>query len=480
MRQLLRDGAIYAGAAVATRGLALLLVPLYTRILTPGEYGALDLIVTLGVLANIVVALEVSQGMAREWASEADAIVRRRMAGTALIFTMGTNGLFLALALPFSGILATHWLTHPAYAVAMLAGFVYMAFNALFLQLQGQFRWDLRPRAYALVSALFAGLTLLLGAGMGEMLGLVGVLAGQGLAAALAAFASLWLLRSNLVWKFDRVQLVRMLRFSLPLVPAGLAVFVSFHVNRLLLNALGTLDEVGVFSVASRLAGVSALLIVGLQGALTPLVYVHHREPWVPAQLARLFEGFVALALLICLLMSLFSRELVAVFAAPGYASAATLLAVLAPATLLAQMYIFAPGIAIERRTTWQLAIATASAAVSIALNAWLIPQWGPLGAAAATLASSAAFFGLWLTVSQRLYRLPLRAMPLTLALVAYGLLVWLGNGIDSIAWSEPATRSAKLACAASFAAMMWSIGLLRSSAYAGPDGPVGEPRASA
>ena len=480
IRQLMRDGAIYAGAAMASRGLALLLVPLYPRLLTPGEYGALDLIVTVGVLANIVVALEVAQGMAREWAGEADPLVRRRMAGTALVFTAAANALFLVLALPFAGLLAARWLSHAAYAPAVAVGLIYIACNALFLQLQGQFRWELRPRAYATVSGLYAALTLLLGAGLGTVLGLVGVLAGQGLAAALAAGASLWLLRGSLAWEFDRVQLARMLRFSLPLVPAGLAVFASFYVNRLLLNALGTLDQVGVFSVASRVAGLTTLLVVGLQGALTPLVYVHHRDPGVPAQLARLLEAFVALALLICLLMSLFARELVAALAAPGYAAAAGLLLVLAPATLLAQMYIFAPGIAIERRTAWPLAIAMTSAVLSVVLNALLIPRWGPLGAAVATLAAAVAFFGLWLAASQRLYPLPLRTVRLMLALAGYGLLVLLGNGIDSLAWPAAAERGTKLGFAALFAGLTWSTRLLRRPARPATDAPGNGRHASA
>jgi O-antigen/teichoic acid export membrane protein len=252
-----------------------------------------------------------------------------------------------------------------------------MAFNALFMQLQNQFRWELRPRAYATVSVLYATLVLLLGVGMGWTLGLVGVLGGQAVAAALAAAASLWLLRSSLAWQVDRAHLGRMLRFSLPLVPAGLAVFASFYVNRLLLNGFVTLDEVGVFSVALRLAGLTTLLIVGLQGALTPLVYIHHRDPGVPAQLARLFESFVGLALLVCLLMSLFARELIASLVTPEYAAAGELLPWLAPAALLAQMYIFAPGIAIERKTGWQLALSTTSAALSTGLNWLFIERWG-------------------------------------------------------------------------------------------------------
>ena len=38
-----------------------------------------------------------------------------------------------------------------------------------------------------------------------------------------------------------------------------------------MLNALATLDDVGQFGIASRLAGMVTLVLVGIQGALTPL-----------------------------------------------------------------------------------------------------------------------------------------------------------------------------------------------------------------
>ena len=44
IRALWRDGVVYAAGTVLSRGIALLLLPLVTRVLTPSEYGAFDLI----------------------------------------------------------------------------------------------------------------------------------------------------------------------------------------------------------------------------------------------------------------------------------------------------------------------------------------------------------------------------------------------------------------------------------------------------
>ena len=469
IERLLRDGVVYALAAMVSRGVSFLLVPIYTRLLDPAQYGALELILTAGLLVTLVVALEIGQGMAREWAEQTDAVQRRALAGTALTFTVLAHAAFLALALAASAPLTQALLGSPAFTAEVRAGLIFIAINAVFLQLQNQFRWDLRVRSYAAVSVLYGVSTLALGAALGHAYGLRGMLWGQALAAALSCAVGLILLRGQVGFTLDSRHLLRMLHFSLPLVPSSVAIFASFYVNRLILSAFATLPEVGVLGVAQRVAGVATLLIVGLQ-ALTPLVYRHHHEPGVPAQLARIFEGFVAAALLTCLALSVFARELIGWIAAPEFGAAASLLPWLAPAALLSQMYIFAPGIAIARKTTWQLALTSLSAALAIGLNLLLIPRWAATGAAVASCAAAALFLAGWVAASQRVYPLPLRWRSLAMAVAAYIGLVWLGLAIDRFDWTSGAAPALKLSIIGALAGVLAAAGMLRRN-WPGPHG---------
>lgn len=467
---LWRDGVVYAAGSILARGIALLMLPLYTRVLAPADYGALDLIVTCGVLVNLVVPLETAQALARFWNEREPGEPRRRLAGTAWSFALAGYALFAAVTLPLAAPIAQALLGEARHAGALRAGLAFIAVNGLFLLLQNQFRWELRPRAYAAVSVLYALLTpafvALFTLGLGA--GLEGVLWAQFVAAGLCAGLSLGWLRGTLSLTLHRDDLAEMLRFSLPLVPAGVAVFASFYINRLMLNALATLDDVGQFGLASRLAGMVTLVLVGIQGALTPLVYAHHHEPETPARLARLFEGFVAVALVACAAIGLFGRELVATFATADYARAAPLLVWLAPAALLAQMYIFAPGIAIAKKTGWQLLITLASAVLGAGLNALLIPVAGPAGAALATLAAGALFFGAWLAASQKLYPLPLRGGALLAATALFVLVALAVPRLDEMLGAGPLAWVAKLVLLAGLALAMFPLGLLRASSLRG------------
>lgn len=429
LKEVLSDSLVYGLASVVSKGMAILLLPLYTKVLSPGVYGAYDLLITLGALANLVVALEISQGLARHLADEPNPEARKRLASTSLWFSVLMYGLFLVIGLLAAPRLNALILGDPRYLDAFRLGIGFIALNGIVYLLLNQFRWELRSKAHAVASVFYAlsTLTFAMVFCLWLDLGLVGVMLAQLLAALLAGVLCLWLLRQSFGWEFDAGQLRAMLWFSAPLVPAGLAVFISLYINRFALNHFCGLEDVGHFGIGSRIAALVALLILGIQAALTPLIYQYYRDPQTPSQIARLFSGFMAVALPGCLFLALFARELMQLFATPEFMEGAALVGVLAPALLLSQMYIFAPGIAISKKTHWQLAVTVFSAVVSVLGNWLLVPTWGIWGAAMATLMSSLTFFFGWLYLSQLLYKIPYAWRSLTpvcfifLSLIALG-----------------------------------------------------------
>jgi len=422
LRAVLRDSVIYSLASMLSKGLAVFLVPLYTRVLSTGDYGAYDLLITLGALANLTVAFEISQGLARYWVEAKNRGDRRRLASTALWFTALMYAIFLMVGLLVSPQLTPLLLGSDSYLEAFRVGLGFIAVNGIYYLLLNQFRWELRSKDYTLVSLGCAVLTLTFSIlfCLGYDQGLIGVMLAQLLAVSVMSVIGLWLLRGSFGGILDFSDLVSMLRFSVPLVPAGLAVFISLYINRFALNNFGSLADVGLFGIGSRIAGLSSLMLLGIQAALTPLVYQHYRESGTPIHIARLFGWFSAAALFGCLFLGLFARELLVIFATPDFLGGASLVIYLAPAMLLSQMYIFAPGIAIYKKTLWQLWVTVGSAAVSVLSNWLLVPAYGVLGAAIATLLAALVFFGAWLLVSQRLYYVPYAWKGISISLLVF------------------------------------------------------------
>jgi O-antigen/teichoic acid export membrane protein len=420
IQALFKQGSIYGLTTILSRGALVVSLVILPLLLSPSDYGALSMIMTIAALVTMIVPLEVTQGLSR-YHPTARQEERHLYSSAAFYFT-----LFMLLVFLGVGLLASDWLNlrilgDARYLFPFRLALLFMALNCIFYFSQCQFRWEFRTIDYAVVSLVFSFLTLGLSIGLAMVMQskLAGVVLGLTIGAAAAVAIGLWRLRNSFTDRFDTPKLREMLRFSLPLVPASLSVFLSLYAGRLILNAMASLEDVGIYTYASQIAGVATLVIIGVQAALTPLIMAHHHEPETPATIGRLFEGFVAFAICMSLFLGLFAPEFITYFGNPAYVSAAPLVIILAPAAIIAQMYIFAPGFAVAKKTTWQMWVSIGSAVIGLAANFLLIERLGIMGAAIATLLSAVVFFGVWFALGQRLYPIPVRWLPL--GLVAAG-----------------------------------------------------------
>jgi O-antigen/teichoic acid export membrane protein len=156
--------------------------------------------------------------------------------------------------------------------------------------------------------------------------------------------------------------------------------------------------------VGFRFASVVNLLMVGFYGALTPLIYQHYRKDSTSKELASIFCYFFCGTLPLIAAVSLFSKEMLWLFATPPYYAAWSVMPILACASVISRMYIFAPGLDIAKKTTTIALINLSAALTNIILNFIMIPHLGIEGAAGATLISAILTFAGYMILSQRYY----------------------------------------------------------------------------
>jgi O-antigen/teichoic acid export membrane protein len=153
LRLLVRDSAVYGLSTVLQRGAQLLLVPVYTRVLDPVEYGLVDLFLVLGALVNLTVALEVSQGFARYYQDAPDRAARHSYASTAFWFSGWMYGLFVLLGLVLADQLLLVLGSSVDVGTVRLA-ILAMGATGMLLLLLGQLRWAQQARDYAAAALL--------------------------------------------------------------------------------------------------------------------------------------------------------------------------------------------------------------------------------------------------------------------------------------------------------------------------------------
>lgn len=428
----------YGLTTVLSRASAVVLLIVLPLLIRPADYGVLGLIMAANAVCITAVPLEVTQTVARFYpnASPHD---QAGYASSAWWFTLASLIATAALVAVVAAPIAARVFGDARYAVDVRIASVLVIVNGLFYFVQNQLRWSFRIRDFAIVSLLFSAATLALGllftATLPDRLG--GVLIGQAVGGVAAVGLGLWFLRDTLSMQIDTTKLREMLRVSVPLVPASLALMVNLYAGRVILSDLATLRDVGLFTYANQIAGLTSLVIIGFQGSLIPLVMSHHEHPDTPVVLARSFENFIVVAIAACLFIGLLAPEAIGWFGNPAYAPAAHHVLPLAFAAVLGQLYIFGLGFLIAKRTIWQAGVAVTAAILCIAANYLLIPMLGISGAVLAAVMTTAAYSILWFTLSQRLYPIPVRWWRVVgLAVVAGGGGLVLNGGIHLPVWA--------------------------------------------
>jgi len=431
------------------------LIPVYTRLLASGDLGAIDLLVVIGNLANLVLALEISQSVARFLPAAASATQRSAYASTAFWFTIASYSVALVIALSMAVPLAIWVFESTGNERTLYVALPALWANGMFYFLQNQLRWQMRPRAHALASLTHALTSAAIAVGLVVYAdsGVVGVFWGQ-LGGALAGSAyALIGGAEGLRPRIDMGKFREMLAFSSPLVVSSLAALTAIYADRIIIKEFLSVADLGVYGVAQRLAATVSLVLAGFQATLTPLVTHAARDPAAPLQISRSLRYFLALALPAVLALGMLSRELVMLFATPMYYPAHSLIPVLAAAVLIAGMYVFVPGLWLARKTRVTMGINMATAALSIALNLVLVPSFGLPGGAAATLASAIAGFGAYVILGQRHFPVEIAWKRLVLASAILSLLPLAGASLGDVSITATAIRFGMLACGAALVA---------------------------
>lgn len=433
----LKNSLIYTLSTLISKGLNIILMPIYTNILLPTEFGIFDLFIIFGSIVSFTVALEISQAVARFTPSIDSQNLKISYVSTAFWFTLGMYVIFLLTTFIFSEEISYAILNLDSYTNVFQIAIIYIFLAGIFYFLQNQLRFEGNSKGYALLSIVFsiANIILTFVFGIVMELGINGIFLAMTLSSGISVLVAFFFIKNLIKIQFNVKALKEMLLFSIPLVPSSIAVFFSMYIDRYMLNHFLGLEAVGIYSVAARFALIMSLVMTGFQMAITPLVYQKYNDSDTPHNLSRIFRYFIASGLVLFLTISIFSEEIISLLTSPDYHEAFTLIPFLALAFLLSNMYVFMPGIAIKKKTHLFVIINIIGAISNTILNFLFIPYFGLIGAALATTISYFLVFLLYAYFSQKYYFVTHKWFPIALALLMSTAFIIIINLISLSFW---------------------------------------------
>ena len=406
-------------------GLALLsvanvvLVPLYTRKITPAQFGVYALIdiSVLGLLTVASLGLNVAY---LKWFAEAKpSEIPALFSDMLLPGCAAASILGLTFSLLLLSPLGARWFGMPTREFAWILLPIVFTENLETLLLA-----HLRAlrRSMAFCGASAARLVAVVGASVWYLSvqhrGLTGVFLGRavgdvvGVSVLIAMCAGAF--RISCSW----TKISGMTRFGVPLVFSALMATMLDASGRYFLSHYGSLAEVGMYGLGTKLSGLMRVLIVAPFGvAWGGVMFQIAREKNARAIYSKLLCYVFLVGVVAAVIMDLFTPALLTIFATPAYFGARRIVSLLLLTQAVGMLqYPASVGIYLKGFTRVFTLIYGGAFLLDLAMNRLLVPRYGIVGAAFSWLIAWSALVLATAIVSQFLYPLHYEAKPFLLA----------------------------------------------------------------
>ena len=405
VKDILKHSSVYAVGQILSRFASILLLPLYTRCLSPADYGCVAILdLTAGILA-ILIGSGMASAVMRSHFDSDDEEYRSRVWWTGLAWVA-----FSATALVVPLIVARDVIAELTLGAEITNGamFYLLAAGTLWMNTVSELleTWlRVKKRSGTFVALSMSRLLLNMGLNVwflvGLDLGVTGLLTGNVIAATVNTTALLLIFaRHQSSFCIDRTILRTLLCFGSPLIIQAFLSLMMHEADRYLLRAYASLDEVGVYSLAYKIGqAVNTLCMIQFGAIWGVVLYEIAQQPDPKTTYANVFKYYVYGLLVVMLAAALFAFPVLP-FLTPGdFGQSVDLIPVIVLAFVFFAMHSqFSVPVLLARKTAALIPASVAGVVANVVFNLLLIPRFGAHGAAWASVATYAAFSftGLW------------------------------------------------------------------------------------
>ena len=416
-KKLASNTVILAIGTFGSKLLVFLLMPLYTAWLTTAEYGAAEMITGIANFLIPIACVGVSTGIFR-FAAEREADQKRVFSSSVALLGLGLGGFSILSPLlflipycrPYVWLVVLYVFFADLQAVC--AQYLRAIDRTALFAGQGIFNTALTIACNVLFLFVFK---------MGVEGYVLSVIVGNLLTTVLIVLsAKLWRVFS--IHQVDRRLIKDLLRFSLPMIPTTLCWLITDLSDRAMVTYFWGEGVNGVYAAAYKIPTIVNLVAgIFLQAWQFSAVSEEKDETACSQFYSRVWEAFLSVIMIGGAGLILLSRFLSKLLLNFTFFEAWRYMPTLLCATALEALVSFLASVyLVRKKSSHSFVTALVGALANIALNLWLIPTIGALGAAIATFASYALVLILRMIDAPRIipFRLCLPRLCISVALL--------------------------------------------------------------
>lgn len=388
------------------------------RYLGPGSFGDLSFAEALTAIVAAVGTLGLDSFIIREIIHDPDK--RDEILGTSFWLRIGANALLVPLSITiylFYHNISANPGTPLTSVVALLAfASFFKSFNIIdsYFQSQVQSKYVVQVQNVALVISALVKAALVIFKLPMIYFALALVLDGVLLAGGLVLIYHIKDLHLS-AWKFNRKRARSLINKSWPLILSSVMVSIYLKIDLVMLKQLGS-EQVGIYNSAAKISESWYFIPVAIITSVFPAM-IHARKTDIVRfnkRLQNLYDLLIIISLPVAVIISFWASDIIALIYGQQYYGAGTILSIHIWSAIFvfygsaSSQYLLAEGF-----TFITFLRTSIGAVINIVLNVFLIPIYGGIGAAIATLIGyfTATFFILLLPNTRKHAIMMLRSL---------------------------------------------------------------------
>ena len=387
---LAKHSLIYAIGNAMNRVVALLLLPVYTRFLTPYDYGIKELVGLSTDIISVLLATTISGAIYRFYFEYEDEKNKNEVISSAVIALACIGSIALGVLY-----LNTRFFAELILDSSDLSHFFTISFTSMWFQSLNNIGYNYlraNKKSFQFITLSFIKMILVIGLNIYLIcfmkIGVLGIL----VSTLVGAIAMFLLLVVPMVFKiklrFSKSKIKEMAVFGLPLIPAQFGAFIVHLSDRFFIKEYCSIAEAGLYSLGYRFGAIPGnFLSDPFNQVYQPRRFELYKQENSEHFFGQIFTYFLYFMAFAGLGASVLTYDILRIIADEKFWSASKIVPIIVLATTIFSFhYHLNFGILITKKTKYLAYINFSNAFVVMALNFLLIPRYGIYGAAIATL----------------------------------------------------------------------------------------------
>lgn len=381
-KKFLTDFFSYGLVGVLGKFISLFSLPIYASYLSPEEFGVLEIVILVLSLLMMVGSFQVESSLLRLFYDSDDKCFRRMLYSTGFYFCLISSSILVALVLVLyflSGVSPPSQVSTYIIVLTLLQ----LPFKNIYGYASVLLRVQYRKKSYILLNSLQIIVNVALGLCALVLLdmGLQGVLLSQLITIVVFSAASVFLTKKMLGRCFDRFIFMSMLKYSGPLIPSSLMLYAQQFLSRIFILSSLSLTELGIYSIAAKVASPLLLVAGVIKMSWTPLAFDHYKDESEKKSYGSILDAFMVVGVFVIISVSLFSIDVVSLLFDKRYLDSVPIIVVISYSLYLKGIQnVLSPGMGVVKKTYYLSAATILGMCVSLLFMFLLVEEFKLLG----------------------------------------------------------------------------------------------------